>query len=265
MRTNAAKQKLLRGEPTFGTWLSLGDLYTARLLARCGFDWLTLDMEHSPIDWQQAAAVAGAVADAGCVPLIRVPEGNHFLIKRALDAGAFGVVVPMVNTVEQARRAVAAARYPPEGSRSAGGGWHTLNFDCPADEYYQRANEQILVVLQTESPQGVEAASEIYAIPGCDAIFVGPVDLRFTMRDADGRMPDADDHRAMIERVIAAGREAGCPTGIHAMEPEEALEWARRGMQFIAVGSDLRMLAAEAGRWIEKLWPNRPRGDWARY
>jgi 4-hydroxy-2-oxoheptanedioate aldolase len=172
MKVNTVKQKLRRGETSFGTWLSMGNLLGARALARSGFDWLTLDMEHGPFDWSHAAAVFGAVADAGCVPLARVPEGNHHYIKRALDAGAFGIVVPMVDTVEQARTAIDAARYPPEGNRSLGGSLHALNFDATTAEYYERANEEILVILQTESPRGIDSAEAIYALAGCDAIFV---------------------------------------------------------------------------------------------
>ncbi|GAB6165534.1 4-hydroxy-2-oxoheptanedioate aldolase [Thermostilla marina] len=265
MKTNKVKEMLRAGEVTFGTWLSLGDLYTARLLARSGFDWLTLDMEHSPIDWQQAAAVVAAVADAGCVPLIRVPRGEHYLIKRALDAGAYGIVVPMVETLEQARAAIAAAKYPPEGNRSAGGGWHTLNFETSSEEYFRRANEEILVVLQTESPRGVENAPEIYALRGCDAVFVGPVDLRFTMRKPDGAMPSMHAHRAMIERVITIGKRVGCPTGIHAMDPHEAIEWGKAGMQFIAVGSDVRMLYTRACEWVGWLRPDSPSSHRVQY
>ena len=182
MKSNPVKKKLRSGQPSFGTWLSLGDLYAARVLARLGFDWLTLDMEHQPIDWSQAAAIFGAIADAGCVPLARVPEGNHFLIKRVLDAGAFGIVAPMVNTVEQAREIIAATKYPPLGNRSLGGGMHGLNFAATAGDYFKRANDEILVVLQTESPTGVNNAEAIYSLPGVDAIFVGPVDLRANMR-----------------------------------------------------------------------------------
>ncbi|HAY79456.1 MAG TPA: 2-dehydro-3-deoxyglucarate aldolase, partial [Planctomycetaceae bacterium] len=173
MKSNPVKRKLQQGEPSFGTWLSLGDLFATRVLARLGFDWLTLDMEHSAIDWQQATTLFAAIADAGCVPLARVPEGNHHYIKRTLDAGAMGIVVPMVDTVEQAKTAIAAAKYPPEGNRSVGGGMHSLNYGATAADYQQQANDEILVVLQTESPQGVENAPDIYSLPGCDAIFVG--------------------------------------------------------------------------------------------
>jgi len=265
MKTNPVKRKLREGKPAFGTWLSLDNLHTARVLARAGFDWLTLDLEHSAIDWSRAAAVFAVVADAGCVPLARVPEGNHHLIKRVLDAGAWGIVVPMVNTAEQARLAIAAAKYPPQGNRSAGGGMHALGFAASPDEYYQRANDEILVVLQTESPTGVDNADAIYSLPGCDAIFIGPVDLTFTMRSPDGRMPSPEEHEAMIQRVIAAGRRVGTPTGIHCMEPEEALARAKQGMQFLALGSDLRMLTTRAEAVVRTLFPDAAKGQFAHY
>jgi 4-hydroxy-2-oxoheptanedioate aldolase len=265
MKSNPVKAKLRAGKPTFGTWLSLGTLHATRVLARSGFDWLTLDLEHAAIDWSQAATIFAAVADAGCVPLCRVPEGNHYCIKRALDAGAWGIVVPMVNTPQQAATAIAAAKYPPQGNRSVGGGMHALNFAASAGEYYQRANEEILVVLQTESPLGVANAEAIYRLPGCDAIFVGPVDLRFNMRTPDGPPPSDAQFEAMIERVIAAGREAGVPTGMHVMDPETALRRAEQGMQFIAIGSDLRLMTAAAQQVVRKIRPEAGDKDLARY
>jgi 4-hydroxy-2-oxoheptanedioate aldolase len=246
MRTNPVKKKLRAGEPTFGTWLSLGDLYATRVMARSGFDWLTLDIEHSPIDWSQAAANFAAIAEAGCVPLARVPKGNHDYIKRVLDAGAWGIVVPMVDTLEQARIAVAAAKYPPTGNRSLGGGLHALNFDCTAGEYFAKANDEILVVLQTESPTGVRNAPEIYALPGVDAIFVGPVDLRANMRTPEGKEPTDQEFEATLQRVVDVGREVGTPTGMHTMDAEAALRRAQQGMQFIAIGSELRMMTLKA-------------------
>lgn len=256
MKTNPVKQKLKQGQPSFGTWLSLGSLHATRVLARSGYDWLTLDMEHGPFDWSQAAMLFAAIADAGCVPLCRVPEGDHYCIKRALDAGAFGIVAPMVDTVEQAQRIIAAAKYPPLGNRSVGGGMHALNFAASSGDYYELANDEILVVLQTESPRGVANAEAIYGLPGCDAVFVGPNDLRFNMRTPTGAKPSFADFEAAIQRVIAAGKKTGTPTGIHVMDPESALKRAEQGMQFIAVASDLRMLDTTAQAFLKILHPD---------
>jgi 4-hydroxy-2-oxoheptanedioate aldolase len=253
MKTNPVKAKLRAGQPSFGTWLSLGDLFATRVLARLGFDWLTLDIEHQAIDWSQAATLFAAIADAGCVPLARVPEGSHVLIKRVLDAGAFGIVVPMVDTVEQARRAIAAAKYPPVGNRSVGGGMHSLNFGASSAEYYRRANDEILIVLQTESPTGIENAEAIYALEGVDAIFVGPVDLRANMRAPDGTETTDEEFEAMLRRVVAAGKKTGTPTGMHVMSPEAALQRAAQGMRFIAVASELRMMTERAQQMIAAL------------
>lgn len=246
MKRNPVKQKLRDNQATFGTWLTLDSLHSARVLARSGFDWLTVDMEHSAIDWSQAAAIMAVVADAGCVPLVRVPEGSLYCIKRALDAGAWGIVVPMVDTPEQAERAIAAAKYPPLGTRSVGGGMHSLNFAATPAEYYDRANDEILVVLQTESPTGVANAETIYGLPGCDAIFIGPADLESTMRSADGCKPTAAEHEAMIQRALAVAKRIGRPIGIHTMDPNDALRRAGEGMQFLAVSSDLRLMSVMA-------------------
>ena len=265
MKVNPVKRTLQAGKPSYGTWLSLGDLYATRVLARAGFDWLTLDMEHSPIDWAQAAAVFAGIAEAGCVPICRVPQGNHFYIKRALDAGAWGIVVPMVDTVEQAQTAIAAAKYPPEGNRSLGGGLHALNFDTTSVEYFRRANDEILVILQTESPTGVDNAEEIYALPGVDAIFVGPVDLRANMRTAGG--PEATDEQLeeMLARVVAAGKKTGTPTGMHTMDPRAALARAEQGMQFIAIGSELRFMTQKAQETLRAVQPEGAEKELARY
>jgi 4-hydroxy-2-oxoheptanedioate aldolase len=255
MRTNPVKLKLRSGQPSFGTWLSLGDIYASRVLARMGWDWLTLDMEHQPIDWSQAATVFALIAEAGCVPLCRVPEGTHTHIKQALDAGAWGIVAPMVNTAEQARTIVAAAKYPPAGNRSLGGGLHALNFNCTSAEYFAAANDNILVILQTESPQGVDNAEAIYSVPGVDAIFVGPNDLRAQMRITHGEPTDAQ-FEELISRIIATGKKTGTPTGIHAMTPDAALKRAAEGMQFIAVASELRMMTRTAEEFLRTLKPS---------
>ncbi len=264
MKSNPVKAALRAGEPQVGTWLSFGSLFATRLMARMGFPWLTVDIEHSPIDWSEAATLFGAIADAGCVPLARVPRGDHDHIKRVLDAGAFGIVVPMVDTVEQAKTAIAAAKYPPEGNRSVGGGLHSLNFDATAGEYFERANDEILVVLQTESPTGVENAEAIYSLPGVDAIFVGPNDLSFQMRTSDGRHPTPDEHEAMLQRVLATGKKVGTPVGLHVQSVEDVRRRIDEGWQFIAIGSELKMMVTEAQRIVSELGLART-SDLARY
>ncbi len=253
MKTNPVKAALAEGRPQVGTWLSLGNVFAARLMARFGFPWLTIDMEHSPIDWSEAALLFGCIADAGCVPLARVPRGDHDHIKRVLDAGAHGIVVPMVNTVEEARAAVAAAKYPPTGDRSVGGAMHAMNFDATAGEYYARANDNVLVVLQTESPEGVENAEAIYSLPGVDAIFIGPNDLRAQMRTPDGADPSPEEHEAMMQRVLAAGKKVGTPVGLHVQTPDQVRERIAQGWQFLAMGSELKFMVSRASEYVADL------------
>jgi len=253
MKTNPVKAALANGEPQIGTWLSLPSVFSARLMARVGFPWLTVDMEHNPIDWETASMMFAAIADAGCVPLARVPRGDHDLIKRVLDGGAMGIVVPMVNTVEEARTAIAAAKFPPNGNRSIGGTIPALNFGATAGEYYDRANDEMLVVLQTESPEGIANADEIYTLPGVDAIFVAPNDLLYQMKAEDGTPPTPDEYEAALQAILAAGKKAGTPVGIHAFSPEEVQRRVDEGWQFMACKSELAMMVQQADEDVRAL------------
>src|SRR6516225_12068948 len=158
MRPNPVKRALKAGQPSVGTWLSLGSITAARFLARAGWAWLTVDIEHSLVGWETATHLFASIADAGCVALARVPSNRHENIKRVLDNGAHGIVVPMVNSREEALAAVAAAKYPPTGNRSVGGSVHALNFAATANEYYSHADDEILVVLQCEHIKAVADA-----------------------------------------------------------------------------------------------------------
>lgn len=159
----------------------------------------------------------------------------------------------MVDTVEQAKLAIAAAKYPPVGNRGIGPGMHSLNFGDSPSEYYDHANDEILVVLQTESPQGVANAEAIYSLPGCDAIMVGPADLRFRMRSANGHMPTNEELETKIQRVIEVGKRLRVPTGIFTMDPETALMRVQQGMQFVAICSEVTMLAMKVKEFSERL------------
>src|SRR5713101_245958 len=206
MRTNPVKRALKAGQPSVGTWLSLASIPAARLMARTGFAWLTVDIEHSLVDWETATHIFATVADARCTALARVPSNRHDHIKRVLDNGAHGIVVPMVNSRAEAEAAVSAVLYPPHGTRSVGGSVHALNFKTTSGDYFAHANEEILVVLQCEHIQAVEDADKIFSVPGIDAIFVGPNDLAASMRGSDGKPPSGDATAKATKQILEACR-----------------------------------------------------------
>src|SRR5262245_31943699 len=242
MRVNAVKQALKAGKPSVGTWLSLGSITASRFLARCGFAWLTVDLEHPLVDWETATHMFGAIADAGCVALARVPANRHDHIKRVLDNGAMGVVVPMVNSREEAEAAVAACLYPPRGNRSVGGSVHALNFGTSAAEYYQKVEDELLIVLQCEHIQAVEDAERIFSVPGIDAIFVGPNDLAASMRGKDGKPSSAEATAQAHRHILQTCKKVGVPAGYHCTSPAEVLHRIEEGWQFLAIGSELKLM-----------------------
>lgn len=265
MRPNSVKRALREGKPSVGTWLSLGSITAARFMARAGFDWLTLDIEHSLVNIETATHIFASVSEAGCVALARVPSNRHDHIKRVLDNGAMGVVVPMVNTREEAEAAVSAMLYPPAGTRSVGGSVHALNFDTTAAEYYAKANDELLVVLQCEHIQSVENADRIFSVPGIDAIFVGPNDLAASMRSKDGRPPSADATREAMAHILATCKKHKVAPGVHVGSAEEARLRIEEGWQFIAVTSELKMMLDGAKTVINGLGGDRGKRDIARY
>jgi len=265
VKENPVKRALRAGKPQIGTWLSLGSIAACRFMARTGFPWLTVDMEHTHPDLETAAYMFGAIADAGCVPLVRIPANRHDAIKQVLDAGAMGIVAPMVMTPDEAGRIVAACKYPPRGNRSVGGGMHALNFGCTANEYYQRADDEILVVIQTEHIDAVNIADEIYAVPGIDAIFVGPNDLRYSMRKPDGTFADAETFEKTLTRILEAAKRHKVPCGLHVFSAEDAVRRAQEGWQFIALGSELMFMLGQAEAMIRQINPERAAAGLAKY
>ncbi len=265
MKTNAVKRALREGKAQVGTWLSLGSPTAARFLARTGLPWLTVDMEHSHTDLNTAATMFGAIADAGCVPLARVATGRHDLIKQVLDCGAMGIVAPMVMDADEARSIVAACKYPPFGNRSVGGNIHALNYDAEADEYYRKADDQILVVIQAEHPDAVERADAIYSVPGVDAVFVGPNDLKWNMRSPDGAFPTDDRFEATLAAVLAACRRQGVAAGLHVHSMADADRRVSEGWRFVAMGSDLKLMLDGAAVLAGQFHPGAAAGALAKY
>jgi 4-hydroxy-2-oxoheptanedioate aldolase len=242
MKKNSVRQSLKNGQHQVGTWLSLSSPTAARFMARSGFHWLTVDMEHSDCNWTTAASIFAHVAEAGCTPLIRVPSISHENTKRALDLGAHGIVFPMCNSVEQAELAVASCKYPPHGTRSVGGSMHALNFDTNAADYYQRANDEILVVVQAEHIDAVERIEQILAVPGVDAVFIGPNDLLASMGKTPRMDSDDPDFVAALDRIRQAALANAVAPGLHVADAATALKRIEQGWKFIAVSSELGMM-----------------------
>jgi 4-hydroxy-2-oxoheptanedioate aldolase len=265
MRPNPVKRALKDGQPAVGTWLSLGSITAARFMARAGFAWLTVDIEHSLVDWETATHMFATIADAGCTALARVPSNRHDHIKRILDNGAHGVVVPMVNSRTEAEEAVSAVLYPPAGTRSVGGSVHALNFQSSANDYYAHANEELLIVLQCEHIRAVEDADKIFSVPGIDAIFVGPNDLAASMRGKDGKGPTADATSQAMKHILETCKKYKVPAGVHVGNADEANHRIAEGWQFIAIASELKMMLNGVNEVVQKLAGNRPRTEMAKY
>ena len=246
MRVNHIKAKLKRGEPSIGSWLSLPDPVAAHMMARTGFDWLSVNLEHAPSGVETMSNMFGMIASQICAPIARVVCNSEENIKRVLDNGGWGVIVPMVNTAAEARAAVAAARYHPLGNRSVGGTLHAVNFDTDPATYFDNANEQVFLAVQMEHVKAIEHAEEILSVPGIDAFFIGPNDLLSSM----GQKPMFDsDYPPFVDalnHLLAVGKNCGVAPGIHVADAAAAARRVKEGFRFIAVSSEAGMMLSKA-------------------
>ncbi len=242
---NSVKAKLDRGESTVGTWTMVGHSSVAEILAHAGFDWVVLDVEHGMMDWPRVLGQVQAVQGQGCAAICRLPVNAPEHFKWALDLGAEGVMVPLVQTAEDARRAVAAAKYPPEGMRGVGV-CRAHQYGAGFQEYVESANDQTLVILQIEHIDAVQNIEAICAVPGVDVVFVGPYDLSGSM-DLMGQVHH-DDVEEAVDHVLHVAQEAGVAPGLLIAEPQSGELTSRidEGFRFIAVGLDTLMLVRAA-------------------
>lgn len=239
------KAKLQRRELTVGSWMSLGHPAIAEMFARAGFDWLVIDLEHSTITIREAGELIRVIDLCGVSPLVRLTSNDPDQIKRVMDAGAHGVVVPMVNTPDDAARAVAATRYGPAGRRGVGLA-RAQRYGPGFRDYLAWQADGPIVVVQIEHIDAVQAIDEILAVPGVDAFIVGPYDLSCSL----GTVGDfgTAEFASASARVLRAGQQAKKAAGVHLVEPD--LQRLRAlvddGYHFIAYSVDFRMLDATA-------------------
>lgn len=249
MKLNTVKQRLAEGKPAIGTWLSLCSPIAAEYMAHMPWDWLVVDTEHSPVGFETTVQCFQAICTTGVMPMARVAWNDPQLIKRLLDAGAMGLVVPMVNSAEEARQAVAAMKYPPAGYRSLGGGRCMVY----GDDYFSWANDQIACIVQIEHIEAVRRAEEILSVEGVDACFIGPNDLAGSMGLKPDIMVSDPRHEEAVQQVLRAAKKVGTPAGIHVITPQQVNTRVEQGFQFIAMANEagfMRQAARESLRQI---------------
>ena len=248
MKGSELKQRLHGGQPVYGTWSASTDPLVAGTVARAGFDWMSVDMEHSPRNAESLRYILWMIRDTPTVAMVRVKDNRPDELKQALDHGANGVVIPLIESVDDARRAVAGCKYPPAGIRGYGPFMPSFGGDNVA--YQKTANDETLVFIQIEHFRAVEAIEEIAALEGIDGFIIGPNDLTLSM-DIFGAW-ESEQFISTIQRIVSAGDAHGIPAGfpVDVLGGAEAgLAWVKKyapQMRLLTIGGDLGFVSVGA-------------------
>jgi len=243
MRDNRLKEIWREEKTALNGWLHVPSSFSAEVMAHAGWDSLTIDMQHGPVDYGSLVPMLQAISTTDTVPVVRVPWNDPGLIMRTLDAGCYAVICPMINSREEAKAFVDACRYPPDGNRSYGPYRATL---YGGQDYTDHANETVATMAMIETQQALDNLEEILAVPGLDAVFVGPSDLGQSLGLGPGTDRSEPAVVEAIDRVLAAAREHSLAAGIFTGSPEYASRMAEKGFQFVTISSDVRLMAAAA-------------------
>ena len=244
---NPVKEKLVNGEVAIGTFIGIGHPDVTEKLSALGYDWLLLDGEHSPMSFETMQNLMQAMKGSATIPIVRVQWNDPVVIKRALDIGAYGILIPWVNNKEEAEAAIAACKYPPTGIRGVGPRRAAL---ATGPDYLGTANDNILVAVQIETVEAVKNIDEILAVNGVDTVYIGPFDLCMSMY---GTPPKWDDPKYLeaFDIVLKAAEKAGKPAGMFAASSN--IEWAvEKGFKFISIDSDDTFIMSAGNRALKK-------------
>ena len=231
-------------------WLCLPAPFSAEVMAHQGWDSLTIDLQHGLIDYQTAVGMLQAISTTRTVPLVRVPWLDPAIIMKVLDAGAYGVICPMVNSAAEARAFVSACRYPPAGIRSCGP--IRANIYAGSD-YVANANRTIITMAMIETRPGLDNLDEILSVEGLDAIYVGPGDLGLALGYEPRLDPVEEDVVKAIEHIVVRARQKKIVAGIHTASAANAQTMIKQGFQFVTVSTDVRLLTAKASEVLEMM------------
>jgi len=243
IKSNPVVDKLRSGQPSVGSWLSLCSPVAAETMAAMGWDWLVVDVEHSPVGFETMVNCFRATQLGGAVPMARVPWNETVWIQRTLDAGALGLVVPMVNTAEDAQNVVSNMRYATKGQRSFGGSRVAAYID---GDYRTWTEENLAVIVMIETAQAVENAEAILGTEGVTGCFIGPNDLSLSLGVHPSEAGPGTVHEAAIQAVLAAAKKMGKAAGKHCFNAPEVTLRIGQGFQFLALASDLAFMAKAA-------------------
>lgn len=256
--SNKLREAWRAGRPTVNGWLSIPNGFTAEVVAAAGWDSLTVDLQHGMQDLASMLACFQGMQRHDPLPMARVPTCEASIIGKVLDAGAYGIICPMINSPAEAEALVAACRYPPDGQRSNGP--TRIRTQRDVGEYQRAANDEVLCIPMIETAQALESIDAILAVPGLDAVYIGPSDLAWSLGlppRQDSRDPDA---LRAFELILTKAREHGLPAGMHTVSPEYATFALDMGFDLVTVGSDVAFLAAgaAAATQVKRHEPVRP-------
>ncbi|NYT76961.1 2,4-dihydroxyhept-2-ene-1,7-dioic acid aldolase [Alcaligenaceae bacterium] len=248
MRKNTLKQLLKANKTALNAWAAIPSSFSAEIIANCGFDAVTIDLQHGMIDFAQALTMLQAVSTTNAIPLARPSGSEAVQIMRLLDAGAYGVICPQVDTPEIAKMVVSACRYPPVGTRSFGPPRGLLYGGA---DYFQHANDEILVFIMIESKQAVENLDEILSVPGIDGVFIGPNDLSISYGGGIGNDPQGEAGEA-IETIRKKAADRGIATGIYCGDGDMCAMRIKQGFQMVNPASDAVLLKNACVSQVQK-------------
>lgn len=248
---NPFKAALKAGKKQLGVWSSFAHPYPIEMVATAGFDWVVIDGEHAPNDLQTITSQLQVLEGKHSHAVVRIPTGNDWLVKQVLDAGAQTVLVPMVDTAEQAKALVRAMRYPPHGIRGAGAAGARASLFGAIEDYVQTANDEVCLLVQVETRLGMENLDAILDVEGVDGVFIGPADLAADMGHPGNSA--AEDVKAAIKDMLGRISESDKAAGILGVSQTATQEYSDWGAQFLAVGVDVGVFA-KAMRDLEGHW-----------
>jgi 4-hydroxy-2-oxoheptanedioate aldolase len=255
MRPNKIKEIWAKGETVFNGWLAIPSSISAELMAQQDFDSICIDLQHGAIDYQISLPMLQAISTTDRVPLARVPWNDPAIIGKMLDAGAYGLICPMVNTGEECERFVGACRYAPQGTRSVGPLRASL---YAGPDYWKHANTTVLTFAMIETKQAVANLDQILSTPGLDAIYVGPSDLSVSMGESAGFDPKFPEVLKAIETIAKAAKKHGVVPGIHTGSVAYAHQMIGLGYRFVTYLSDFRLLQIATERGVKALRAGKP-------